>query len=386
MRLLVLVPVTVLLACARDSAAPADGTLDLGALLGGADALHTRAVEPRDFTFPQDHGPHPAFRSEWWYFTGNLSADDGREIGYQLTFFRSALADSASFAAQSAAGARSDWRARHAWMAHFAVTDAGAGTFRAAEKFARGAIGLASAAAEPLRVSLDDWSIESVAADGTFPVRLRASMPDIAIELLLESGKPIVLQWERGLSRKGAEPGNASYYYSLTRMPTRGTVRLPAGTFRVTGTSWLDREWSTSALSAGVVGWDWLALQLSDSTELMVYRLRRADGTADPFSAATFVAPDGSARTLSAAEFRMTPGDTWRADDGVVYPTSWRVEVPALDLALDVAAAVRDQELKLAVRYWEGMVRARGGRGGRAITGRGYLEMTGYAGRPERAR
>ena len=399
--------------CGNDVRTPPSATLSVAELLGGSDTLHARAAGPREFTFPRDHGPHPEYRTEWWYFTGNVTAADGRELGYQLTFFRSALADSASYA-RASGGERSALRGRHAYMAHFAVTDGGTGVFRAAEKFARGAAGLAGAEvggvtgdeaggvagaeaaglrapAPPgtsgaLRVWLEDWAAESVAAS-TFPLRLRARAGDIAIDLLLERGKPIVLQGDRGLSRKGPEPGNASYYYSLTRMPTRGNISTASGTWSVSGLSWLDREWSTSALSPGVTGWDWMSLQLSDSTELMLYRLRRSDGSVDPFSAATFVGPDGSTTGFAADAFTMVPTGEWRSAAGVPYPVAWRVAIPALDLELDVAAPVEDQELNLAVRYWEGMVRVTGSRGDRALTGRGYLEMTGHAGSiPDRVR
>lgn len=370
--------------CDGEAGTTPGATLTIGELLGGSDTLHARAVTPRAFSFPGDHGPHPEYRTEWWYFTGNVTADDGRELGYQLTFFRSALIDSASYAVV-AAGDRSAWRGRHAYMAHFAVTDARAGAFDAAEKFARGAVGLAGAgigrdagmAGEGLRVWVDGWSAESL-SPATFPIRLHARADDMAIDLVVGRGKVIVLQGDRGLSRKGPEPGNASYYYSLTRLPTRGTISTANGSWQVTGSSWLDREWSTSALSPGVAGWDWLSLQLSDSTELMMYRLRRSDGTTDPFSAATFVAADGTTRGFGADEFTMSPTAQWRSADGVAYPVAWRAGIPALDLAVEVAATVEDQELNLAVRYWEGMVRARGTRGNRAISGRGYLEMTGY--------
>ncbi|HEX2167931.1 MAG TPA: lipocalin-like domain-containing protein [Longimicrobiales bacterium] len=376
LRLLGIAVVAFCAACDARLREPPGATLSLGELLGGADTLHARAVEPRDFAFPEDHGPHPEFRTEWWYFTGNLTASDGRELGYQLTFFRSALTDSASYDVTN----RSGWRARHAYMAHFAVTDGGAGELVAAQKFSRGALGLAGAtfSGDTLHVWLEDWNASST-GDDAFPLRLRAEHADIAIDLIVERGKPVVLQGQRGLSRKGAAPGNASYYYSLTRMPTHGSVRTSAGTFSVSGTSWLDREWSTSVLSPGVVGWDWLSLQLNDSTELMMYRLRRADGTVDPFSAATFVDRDGTTRTFAADGFTMIPVDEWRASDGVTYPVAWEVAIPQIGLALDVATPVADQELDLAVRYWEGMVRAHGTRGERIVSGRGYLEMTGYA-------
>jgi predicted secreted hydrolase len=381
-----MLPTLMLIAagCDGGSGAPAGATLDIADLLGGADTVHARATAPRVFAFPRDHGPHPSYRTEWWYFTGNLTADDGRELGYQLTFFRSALTDSASFAASSDE-LRSPWRTRHAYMAHLAVTDAGAGDFHAAESFARGAMGLAGAEAAPLRVWLNAWSAASVSSV-TFPLRLHAATEDIAIDLILDSGKPVVLQGDRGLSRKGAEPGNASYYYSLTRIPTRGSIRSGSDTFDAIGTSWLDREWSTSVLSPDVAGWDWLALQLSDSTELMMYRLRRTDGSVDPFSAATFVEADGSAHGVAADAFTMTPTATWRSADGIAYPVGWHIVVPALGLLLDIATPVAHQELELSVRYWEGMVRARGTRNGAGVTARGYLEMTGYGAADEAAR
>jgi predicted secreted hydrolase len=373
------------MACATDTREPPGATLRIADLLGGSDTLHARAIRPRSFTFPRDHGMHPEFRTEWWYFTGNLTADDGRELGYQLTFFRSALTDSATFAAAHPDSV-SSWRTRHAWMAHLAVSDARAGAFHADERFARAAAGLAGVDTAPFRVWLHDWTaaLDTTArersVDGMFPLQLRAHADGFAIDLVLERGKPIVLQGEAGLSRKGAQPGNASYYYSLPRMPTRGTITLAGRRHTVAGTSWLDREWSTSVLAPDIAGWDWLALQLSDSTELMLYRLRRGDGSADEFSVASHVAADGSNTMLDARAFSMTPGRVWTAADGTAYPVAWSIAIPTLELDLSVDAAFDAQELNLAVRYWEGMVRVTGTRAGRPVTGRGYLEMTGYAG------
>lgn len=367
---------------------PVTASLEVGELLGGADTLHARAVAIPDLQFPQDHGPHPEFRTEWWYFTGNLTGDDGREFGYQLTFFRSALTDSASWLARlddAADAARSPWRSRHAWMAHFAVSDIASETFHHGEQFARDAAGLAGAQASPFRVWLNDWHAvddAAVAGGGTtggFRTRLVAATGNVAIDLWVEGGKPMVLQGDRGLSQKGPEPGNASIYYAFTRMPTRGTVRIGEAEFRVTGNSWLDREWSTSALSPDLEGWDWLSLQFNDSTELMLYHLRREDGTAGEFSAGTFIQRDGSIVRLTVDDFRMTPTRHWRSPDtGSTWPVGWRVEVPSLGITLDVNAAFAAQEMDVAVRYWEGSVRINGSRGGAPVTGRGYLEMTGY--------
>ncbi|HSJ26188.1 MAG TPA: lipocalin-like domain-containing protein [Longimicrobiales bacterium] len=382
--------VTLAAACDRAEAPAPAPALDVGELLGGADTLHARAVDVPAFTFPADHGPHPEFRTEWWYWTGNLTADDGREFGYQLTFFRSALVDSATYAA-AVDTAASAWRSRHAWMAHFAVSDIGARSFHHAERFARDAVGLAGAQADPFRVWLGPWQAtgrDTGGADagadgggdaGRFPVRLEAADGDVAMDLVLAYGKPMVLQGDRGLSRKGPEPGNASYYYSFTRMPTTGTIRIGDRSYGVTGLSWLDREWSTSALSADLAGWDWMALQLDDGTELMLYRLRRHDGTAGEFSAGSFVDADGASVTLAAGDFAMTPMDTWRSPlDGTAYPVTWQVAIPRLAAELTVSAAYGAQEMDTAVRYWEGAVRIIGTRAGAPVTGRGYLEMTGY--------
>jgi predicted secreted hydrolase len=396
------------LALAGCGAQPGDGgsvaaTLEVGELLGGMDTLHARAVEVPELRFPRDHGPHPGFRNEWWYFTGNLTAEDGREFGFLLTFFRSALTDSATFAARE--GETSPWRSRHAWMAHFAVSDITGQTIHHGERFARDGAGLAGAEAEPFRVWLTDWQAVDPSYGGAgrpplpgigrppgaaavaagpgdasgFRARLVAAEGDVAMDLVVEGGKPMVLQGDRGLSQKGPEPGNASIYYSFTRMPAAGTIRMGGREYRVTGYGWLDREWSTSALSPDLAGWDWMALQFDDNTELMLYRLRRQDGTTGEFSAGTFVAADGTVTRLGPADFVMTPTGSWNSPlDGTAWPTRWQVEMEPLGMRLEVTAAFDAQEMNVAVRYWEGAVRIRGTRGGTPVTGRGYLEMTGY--------
>ena len=358
---------------------PLDAGLSLREAMGARadDALYARAGAPRAFSFPADHGPHPGFRTEWWYFTGNLQAADGRAFGYQLTFFRQAVAPEEPGAAPRA----SAWATRQVYLAHFAISDIEGRRFHAFERFARGAAGLAGAELVPergLRVFLEDWSAEGTGA-ATFPLRLRAADGSVAIDLTLERGKPPVLQGDAGLSPKGPEPGNASYYYSLTRMPTAGTITVDGRALAVTGASWMDREWSTSALPDGVVGWDWFALQLDDGGELMVYQLRRADGTADPFSKGSLVAPDGSATPLGAADLALTAEGRRRAPSGAEYPARWRLAIPSQGLALEVTPALPDQELPVSIRYWEGAVRVSGTRDGAAVGGVGYLEMTGYA-------
>jgi predicted secreted hydrolase len=271
-------------------------------------------------------------------------------------------------------------------MAHFALTDVRGGRFDAHERFERGALGLAGARMRPFRVWLDDWSLEAVDSTGSgdvFPVRLRAGEGDVALDLVLQAGKPVVLQGERGLSRKGPEPGNASYYYSLTRMPARGLVRIGTDTLRTSGSAWLDREWSTSALSQGEVGWDWFALQLDGGWELMLYRLRRADGSTSPFSRGALVDPIGGTRSLVVGEdVRVEATGSWTPSDGATYPSGWRVNVPARGWELVVDPMLDDQELTGAFRYWEGAVRVTSGNGGATPGGWGYVELTGYASEP----
>jgi predicted secreted hydrolase len=327
-----------------------------------------RALAPRPLSFPADHGPHPDFRTEWWYYTGNLTTPTGRHVGFQLTFFRVALAP-------AEAPRASAWATRQLYVAHFAVTDTAGGRFHAASRASRAALGLAGAQAAPFRVWVESWSVQD--EDGA--TRLRAQEGDVAIDLAVSPAKPVVLQGDRGLSQKGPEPGNASLYYSFTRMPANGTVRLGAETLEVAGEAWMDREWSTSALGAGVAGWDWFAVQLDDGRELMVYLLRRRDGTPDPFSAGTLVAADGTARRLEAADARIETLGHWTSPhSGVRYPARWRLSVPSAELRLEIEPRLADQELRVGTRYWEGAVTVTGSSGGRAIGGQGYVELVGY--------
>ena len=353
-------------------------------LEASSEAGFARALAPRGFVFPADHGPHPGFRTEWWYFTGNLEAAGGRRFGYQLTFFRNALAPGAVARA-------SRWGAREAWLAHFALTDVAGRRFHAFERFRRGALRLAGAETAPFRVWLDRWeasgAMDSTAAAAAWgPLTLRAAEGEVALDLRLARGKPPVLQGEAGLSRKGAAPGQASYYYSLTRMPTTGRLRLAGEDLPVRGLSWMDREWSTSSLSPGQVGWDWFALQLADGRELMLYRMRLEDGGIDPASAGSLVAADGAKRHLARGDFAVAELARWRSPAGASYPARWRVRVPSAALDLEVRPLVADQEHRGVFRYWEGAVAVRGTAGGVPIGGRGYVELTGYTDREKEIR
>ncbi len=353
-----------------------EATIAVGVALDSGDlAGFARARGPRPFSFPDDHGPHPEFRTEWWYYTGNLETAAGRHVGFQLTFFRTALAPPDRGAS---VGGASAWRASQLYLAHFALTDTAGGRFHAASRLSREALGLSGARAQPFRVWLEDWSAESDVASG-FPVRLRAAAGDVAIDLVLASGKPVTLQGDRGWSAKGPEPGNASYYYSFTRMPARGTVRVGGESLDVSGLAWMDREWSTSALHRDLAGWDWLALQLDDGRDVMVYQLRRRDGAPDPHSAGTLIAADGSTRPLAREDATLEVLDHWTsAASRVRYPSRWRLTIPTADLALEITPRLAAQELIVGTRYWEGAVRVQGMAGGRPVSGRGYVELVGY--------
>ncbi len=337
---------------------------------------YARALEPRAFQFPAEHGPHPDFRTEWWYYTGNLSTREGRRFGFQLTFFRSAFAP-------AMAPRSSEWASRQAYLAHFTVTDVDGKRFRSFERWNRGALGLAGAEASPFfRVWLEDWSASAAEPGSSAPVppmRLKASEDGVSLDLLLQPGKPPTLQGDRGFSRKSAESGDASYYYSLTRMPAAGTILLGDERFEVTGLAWMDREWSTSSLGRDQMGWDWFALQLSDGRDLMLYQLRRRDGSADPASSGTVVGSKGETRHLALADFNLQSDGAWVSPrSGSRYPAAWRLRVPSEGIDVRVEPLLADQELDVSFRYWEGAVEVEGTSHGRPVQGRGYVELTGY--------
>lgn len=367
-----LLPALLLVACGEPDSRTVDARLSVSSVLAGPDtAGYARATGPRPFRFPADHGPHPDYRTEWWYATGNLEGPEGRRFGYQFTVFRSALSPEPP-------DRRSAWATNQAYMAHFALTDAASGRFFTAERFSRGALGLAGARARPFRIWLEGWEM-SGEGDGAFPLRLRAASESVSVDLVLERGKPPVLQGDDGLSPKGPEPGNASYYYSLTRMPTRGRVTVEGRSVEVRGLSWLDREWSTSALGPELAGWDWFALQLDGGAELMYYRLRGRDGSTVPESGGSWVAPDGASSRLGTGEVRLEPLAWWRSPEGGArYPVAWSVRIPDRGLDLRVRAVLPDQEWRGAFRYWEGAVDVTGTRDGTPVSGRGYVELTGY--------
>lgn len=325
----------------------------------------------RNFAFPADHGIHTGYRNEWWYFTGNLETDHGRRFGYQLTFFRLGLSPVSTMRS-------SRWGANEVYMAHFALTDMEGRAFHSWERFSRAALGLAGAGGRPLTVHLDDWSATETGA-APWSMRLIATERDAAIDLEVRSLKPAVLHGEEGLVRKGSGRGNASYYYSITRLATAGRIRVGSETQTVTGLTWLDREWATSAMEQEQVGWDWFALQLDDGRDVMLYLMRRRDGSLDPWSSGTLVAADGSSRHLAREEMHVETVAWWRSPaSGIRYPSRWRLRIPAGNLDLEIVPRLDQQELVATFRYWEGAVKVKG-MGEESPGGVGYVELTGYA-------
>lgn len=329
------------------------------------------------YRFPEDHGAHERFRTEWWYYTGHLTAADGRAFGFQLTFFRRGIPP------DQVKTDPSKWSLHQLYLAHFALTDLRGGQFLYADKLSREGLGKAGAETDRLRVWIDRWSVST---DDQAPdeQRLQAATDEFAIDLQVISKKSPALHGQQGISHKGAAPEQASHYYSLTHLATKGEIRVGTETFPVTGLSWMDHEFGSADLGRDMVGWDWFSLQLSDSTELMWYSLRRADGSADPVSSGTLVLADGQSQPLSAQDLTIEPLAHWTSPrSNARYPQRWRLSAPSLGLNLEVASLLADQELNTAhstrVIYWEGAVSATGQIHGAPVTGRGYVELTGYA-------
>jgi predicted secreted hydrolase len=328
------------------------------------------------FEFPRDHAAHPEYRIEWWYYTGNLDAADGRRFGYQVTFFRVGV--------DPAPQNPSRWAVRDIYMTHVAVSDPGGRRYRFAERLNRAGPGIAGAATDRYHVWNDDWTAAR-SDDGQHVIQLLQD--GLGVDLRLDDGRPPAINGRDGISQKGRAAGNASHYYSLTRMPTRGAVIIDGERIEVTGHSWMDREFGTSFLEPDQQGWDWFALQLSDGSDLMIYQLRRRDGSRDPHSSGTLTRADGRVVHLDATDFTLNPtGQTHRStSSGATYPIGWRIDVPGEALTLTVSTPLAGQELDFSrvtgVAYWEGLVDVAGRtRDGRVLSGRGYLEMTGYAG------
>ena len=329
-----------------------------------------RAIEPWDWQFPRDHGAHPDFQTEWWYYTGNLADAAGRRFGFQFTIFRRALSPVASVSA-------SEFRSNNIYMAHFTISDIAGSAFHHDVRYARGSAGLAGAVVQPrYRVWLEDWRIEAENEAAT-ETRITAKSADFGIDLALRQVKAPALQGDQGLSPKSAEIGNASYYYSLSRLDTRGQIRLGDATYQVSGQTWMDHEFSTSALGDEAQGWDWFGLIFDDGSELMVGQIRLTDGGIEPAFGGLRIDADGSTHSLDSSDIKIRALAQWRSPHSeAVYPAGWEIEVAgAQGFRLEVTPLQADQELQGAgIVYWEGAVGVSGDK-----QGYGYAELTGYA-------
>ncbi len=329
------------------------------------------------YTFPRDHGSHDAYGLEWWYFTGHLFDQSARRFGYEVTFFRKAIDD------VRVREHPSRWALRHLYFAHLALTDVEGGTFSFSEKISRAAFGKAGADPGRMKVWIDRWNLDPVTEEHR-QLHLTAHDAGFGVDLTLTLNKPPVIHGREGISRKGAGPGQASHYYSLTRLATRGTIRVRDEPFEVTGISWMDHEFGSGGLGEDQVGWDWFSVQFDSNVEFMLYLLRKRDGSHDPASSGTLILPDGTSRHLTREDFVVRATEQWISPHNrTQYPAKWIVEIPSVPLAVTIMPVVPDQELRTEhstrVTYWEGAVDVRGHYRNAPVAGTGYVELTGYA-------
>ena len=334
------------------------------------------ALPGRPLLFPADHYSHPDYKTEWWYYTGHLEAETGKRYGYQVTFFRFGLRDrQANLKEQTPLFTE-------LYMAHFALSDIAAEKFVFRERINRGYDQRAGAAVDRFLIWNEGWKVESDGGDHRISINDRGTQ----LRLRLKALKPPVLHGDHGHSQKGEGEGRASYYYSLTRMQTSGELTVNGKRQKVRGYTWMDHEFGSNQLTAAQVGWDWFSIQLDDNSEVMLYLVRRKDGTVDPHSSGTVVSFDGKTRHLKLSDYRVEVLDRWQSPaSGAQYPMHWRVVIPSEGIELNIVPAFPEQELitnrSTRVTYWEGAVSITGTKGGKTVTGRGYVEMTGYAGK-----
>ena len=341
----------------------------------GCTAADWKIAEPGwRYEFPRDHQVHPDFKTEWWYFTGNLTSKSGRRFGYELTFFRQGIRPPAERTATTSSLIVDDLK-----FAHFTLTDADGKAFVFQQKASRGSFGEAGFSNNDRLAWIDSWEVK-MNADGSFDLTADAS--EAQAQLHLVPLKPPVAHGVGGISQKAAGTGHASHYYSITRLGTSGSLQVRQENFAVTGESWFDHEWATNQLAPGQAGWNWVSAQFDDNRELMLYEMRLTNGARDLASSGTFVRADGGSTSLTSADFQMTPETFWRSKvTNANYPIGWRVTVPKEKLEFTIHPVLPDQELTLdPITYWEGAVDLVGTHAGQPIRGHGYLELTGYAG------
>lgn len=326
----------------------------------------SKADKVIDFVFPKDHFSHKDFKTEWWYLTGNLETEEGRKFGYQFTIFRNALSPKTS--------SGSGWASNQVYMGHLGLSDIKTNEFYSFELLEREAIGLAGIQEEPFRLWIDNWKLESD-SPGIFPLKLHAAENGVEINLELEASKAIILQGDQGLSQKTAEKGNASYYYSIPRLASQGNIRIKDKEYKVKGDSWLDREWSTSALSQEQEGWDWFALQFADNTELMYYQLRNKDGSSSQTSSGSYIKADGEKEKIKYSDLELIVLDHWQSGEHR-YPAKWRLKIQSRGIDIIIEPLMKAQEHRFYIPYWEGAVKITSKDSNKE--GRGYVELTGY--------
>jgi predicted secreted hydrolase len=325
------------------------------------------------YGFPRDHRAHENFKTEWWYFTGNLANESGRRFGYELTFFRQGIRPPAERTKTTSRFIIDDLK-----FAHFTLTDAAGKVFLVQQKANRGSFGEAGFGNNDRLAWIDSWNLK-MNADGSFD--LAADSTDAQVQLHLVPSKAPVVHGAEGISQKAADAGHASHYYSITRLETSGTVRVRKETLSVAGESWFDHEWATNQLAPGQAGWDWVSAQFDDRSELMLYQMRLTNGAVDAASSGTIVRADGNSATLTSIDFQMMPVTYWKSKTtNANYPIGWRISVPKEKLEFTIQPVLPNQELALdPITYWEGAFDLEGTRAGKPIHGRGYLELTGYA-------
>ena len=328
------------------------------------------------YAFPRDHFSHPDYQTEWWYYTGNVRSTGGHRYGFELTFFRQAQ----RLTPQAARGESAVWLPDQLYLAHFALSDIDRQAFHHAERLNRAGPGIAGV--QDGRYWNGNWQVRWSGSPDA-PQELTAVDEYITLHLRLQADKPFVIHGQDGISRKGPASRQASHYISFTRLSASGELQIAGAREQLSGLAWMDHEFFTEPSASNLSGWDWFAIQLNNGEELMLYRLRNKASQLDPYSSGTYIDKRGQSHYLSAAQFKLTPGDPWRSQhSGASYPLSWEIEVPSLGVQLKQTAALRDQELwsedALTPSYWEGAVNYRGTMRGDPVEGVGYLEMTGY--------
>lgn len=373
--------VMVLVTAFSSTGKPVSSTLTSGSIkevIPGSSLGYTRAMPGVPLNFPADYGPHPDFQTEWWYYTGNLVDGDGHRFGYQLTLFRRSLIPVQEYKERV-----SKWGTQSVYLGHFALTDVAKGKHYSHEIIDRGAAEIAGSQSDPFTVWLKSWQVTQTGPE-TYILEADTWLDDgsrLQIELDLENAKGLTLHGDQGYSRKGSEEGNASFYYSMTRLVSVGEISIGGNTYFVEGLSWMDHEFSTSALSLDQIGWDWFSIQLDNGSELMVFQIRRKDGSVDPYSSGTWISSDNQVVKLVKNDFSIEIMDHWKSDNsGGNYPSRWVINVEKINLHIELEPLVPDQEMNLTYTYWEGAVKVRGVNGEDQFNGFGYVELTGYAG------